>query len=40
MARPRLKVHYRQFRVDSGGDGEFRGGNGQEVLFENRAPDR
>jgi N-methylhydantoinase B len=33
-----LKVHYRQFRVDSGGDGEFRGGNGQEVLFENRAP--
>ena len=33
-----LKVRYRRFRVGSGGDGEFRGGNGQEVLFESRAP--
>jgi N-methylhydantoinase B len=33
-----LKVHYRRFRVDTGGEGEFRGGNGQEVLFESLAP--
>jgi N-methylhydantoinase B len=33
-----LKVHYRRFRVDSGGAGEFRGGNGQEFLLESRAP--
>jgi N-methylhydantoinase B len=33
-----LKVHYRRFRTDSGGAGEFRGGNGQEVMFESRAP--
>ena len=33
-----LKVHYRRFRTGSGGDGEFRGGNGQEILFESRAP--
>jgi N-methylhydantoinase B len=33
-----LKVHYRRFRVGTGGAGEFRGGNGQEVLFESRAP--
>lgn len=33
-----LKVRYRRFRVGSGGDGEFRGGNGQEVLIESRAP--
>jgi len=33
-----LKVHYRRFRVGSGGEGEFRGGNGQEVLIESRAP--
>ena len=33
-----MTVRYRRFRVDSGGDGEFRGGNGQEVLFESRAP--
>jgi N-methylhydantoinase B len=33
-----LKVHYRRFRVGTGGDGEFRGGNGQEVLVESRAP--
>ena len=33
-----LKVHYRRFRVGTGGSGEFRGGNGQEVLFESRAP--
>src|SRR5262245_6103821 len=33
-----LKVRYRRFRVGSGGAGEFRGGNGQEVLVESRAP--
>ena len=33
-----LKVHYRRFRTDSGGNGEFRGGNGQEVMFESLAP--
>jgi N-methylhydantoinase B len=33
-----LKVHFRRFRVGSGGKGEFRGGNGQEILFESRAP--
>jgi len=33
-----IKVHYRRFRVGTGGKGEFRGGNGQETLFESRAP--
>jgi len=33
-----LKVHYRRFRVGTGGEGEFRGGNGQEIMFESRAP--
>jgi N-methylhydantoinase B len=33
-----LKVQVRRLRTDSGGDGEFRGGNGQEILFESRAP--
>jgi N-methylhydantoinase B len=33
-----LKVQFRRLRTDSGGDGEFRGGNGQEILFESRAP--
>jgi len=33
-----MKVHYRRFRTGTGGAGEFRGGTGQEVLFENRAP--
>ncbi len=32
-----LKVHYRRVRTNSGGAGEFRGGNGQEILFESRA---
>ncbi len=34
-----MKVHYRRFRVGTGGKGQFRGGNGQEILFENRAPE-
>ena len=29
-----LRVHRRALRPDSGGDGEFRGGLGQEILFE------
>lgn len=33
-----VKIHYRRFRVGTGGNGEFRGGNGQEVLIESRAP--
>ena len=33
-----LKVHYRRLRTGTGGEGEFRGGNGQEVLVESRAP--
>ena len=33
-----LKVRFRRLRVDSGGEGEFRGGNGQEVLVESAAP--
>ena len=33
-----LKVRYRRLRVGSGGEGEFRGGNGQEILVESRAP--
>jgi N-methylhydantoinase B len=33
-----LKVRYRRLRVGTGGAGEFRGGNGQEVLIESRAP--
>ena len=32
-----LKVHYRRLRTGSGGAGQFRGGNGQECLFESRA---
>jgi N-methylhydantoinase B len=33
-----LKVHYRRYRVGTGGAGRHRGGNGQEVLVESRAP--
>ena len=33
-----LKVRYRRLRVGTGGEGEFRGGNGQEILVESRAP--
>jgi N-methylhydantoinase B len=33
-----VKIHYRRFRTGTGGEGEFRGGNGQEVLIESRAP--
>jgi N-methylhydantoinase B len=33
-----LKVRYRRFRVGTGGSGKFRGGNGQELLVESRAP--
>jgi N-methylhydantoinase B len=33
-----LKVRFRRLRVGTGGDGEFRGGNGQEVLVESLAP--
>ncbi|HUP94859.1 MAG TPA: hydantoinase B/oxoprolinase family protein [Burkholderiales bacterium] len=33
-----VKIHYRRFRTGTGGAGEFRGGNGQEVLIESRAP--
>ena len=32
-----LRVRYRRLRVGTGGAGEYRGGNGQEILFENRA---
>jgi N-methylhydantoinase B len=32
-----LRVRYRRFRKGTGGAGEFRGGNGQEILFENHA---
>jgi N-methylhydantoinase B len=33
-----MKVHYRRLRVGTGGKGQFRGGNGQEILFESKAP--
>jgi N-methylhydantoinase B len=33
-----LRVHYRRLRADGGGAGEFRGGTGQEIKFENGAP--
>jgi N-methylhydantoinase B len=33
-----LKVHHRKLRVGTGGAGRRRGGNGQELLLENRAP--
>lgn len=29
-----LKVRYRRFRTGTGGKGQYRGGNGQEILFE------
>ena len=32
-----LHVRYRRLRKGTGGVGEYRGGNGQEILFENRA---
>jgi N-methylhydantoinase B len=32
-----LHVKYRRLRADSGGAGQFRGGTGQEILFENRS---
>jgi N-methylhydantoinase B len=33
-----LKVHYRRLRTGTGGAGRHRGGNGQEILLESRAP--
>jgi N-methylhydantoinase B len=33
-----LKVHYRRLRTGGGGNGRYRGGNGQECMFESRAP--
>ncbi|MEJ0071067.1 MAG: hydantoinase B/oxoprolinase family protein [Pseudomonadota bacterium] len=33
-----IKVHHRRFRTGTGGNGTHRGGNGQEVLLESRAP--
>lgn len=33
-----VKVHYRRFRTGTGGAGQFRGGNGQEVLIESLTP--
>src|SRR5277367_2103942 len=33
-----IKVHHRRLRVGTGGNGRQRGGNGQEVLLESRAP--
>ncbi len=33
-----LHVRYRRLRTDSGGRGQYRGGTGQEILFENRSP--
>ncbi|WPB59112.1 hydantoinase B/oxoprolinase family protein [Xylophilus sp. GOD-11R] len=32
-----IHVHHRQLREDGGGRGEFRGGTGQSIKFENRA---
>jgi N-methylhydantoinase B len=32
-----LRVKHRRFRTDTGGRGRFRGGTGQEILFENRS---
>lgn len=32
-----VHVHHRQLRRDGGGGGEYRGGTGQEIKFENRA---
>lgn len=32
-----VHVHHRQLRQDGGGTGEFRGGSGQEIKFENRS---
>ncbi len=32
-----LHVKHRRLRTDSGGRGQFRGGTGQEILFENRS---
>jgi N-methylhydantoinase B len=33
-----LKFHYRRLRIGTGGEGRYRGGNGQEALIESRAP--
>ncbi|WP_077000466.1 hydantoinase B/oxoprolinase family protein [Variovorax sp. KK3] len=33
-----VRVHHRQLRQDGGGAGEFRGGTGQEIKFENCSP--
>ncbi|HTE15075.1 MAG TPA: hydantoinase B/oxoprolinase family protein [Burkholderiales bacterium] len=32
-----LRVKHRRLRTDSGGRGQYRGGTGQEILFENRS---
>jgi N-methylhydantoinase B len=32
-----LRVKHRRLRTDTGGRGQFRGGTGQEILFENRS---
>jgi N-methylhydantoinase B len=32
-----FRIKYKRLRADSGGAGEFRGGLGQEILFENRS---
>lgn len=32
-----FRIKYKRLRADSGGPGEFRGGLGQEILFENRS---
>lgn len=32
-----LRVKHRRFRTDTGGRGRYRGGTGQEILFENRS---
>lgn len=32
-----LRVKHRRLRTDTGGQGQFRGGTGQEILFENRS---
>ncbi len=32
-----FRIRYKRLRADSGGPGEFRGGLGQEILFENRS---
>ncbi len=33
-----VKVRHRRLRTGTGGEGRYRGGNGQEILFEMTAP--